>query len=318
MNIEQFEVFRTIAQTKSFTKAANILNFTQPAISSQIKLLEKKFNVSLFERTNNGVRLTEAGKKFYDYGDRILTLYTQMENDISKLSGQQNRECIKVGASYTAGNYYLPSSIINYKERNPNINIRLEISNIDDIIEKVRNRIIDLGVIEGEIEGADLNKSKIKSIKLVLIAPPTGKWLDINSITVDELRKEPFIAREEESSFRQFISNYLTSKGINIDKFNILTEITSFEAIKYAVMDHKGVAIVPSPVVEKELREGYLKQIKVEDLYLYWDMNIIYRANESLIGYKEDFINYISEPQQPSTLKETENEEIRNQRLRFI
>ena len=102
MNVEQFEIFRTIAQVKSFTKAAKILNFTQPAISSQIKVLEQHYNISLFERCNNGVKLTEAGKKFYEYGDKILALYEQMENDIAGLSGL-DKENIIIGASYTIG-----------------------------------------------------------------------------------------------------------------------------------------------------------------------------------------------------------------------
>lgn len=105
MNIEQFEVFRTIAQAKSFTKAAKILNFTQPAISSQVKTLEQNLNTTLFERCNTGVKLTEAGRKFYEYGERILAIYAEMEREIANISGH-NKEFINVGASYTAGNYF--------------------------------------------------------------------------------------------------------------------------------------------------------------------------------------------------------------------
>lgn len=115
MNVEQFEIFRTIAQVRSFTKAAKILNFTQPAISSQIKILEQHYNIALFERCNNGVKLTEAGKKFYEYGNKILALYEQMENDIASISGV-NKEHINIGTSYTAGNYYLPNAILAFKE----------------------------------------------------------------------------------------------------------------------------------------------------------------------------------------------------------
>lgn len=86
MNIEQFEVFKTVAEVKSFTKAAKLLNFTQPAISSQIKVLEQTYQVILFERNNSGVRLTDAGRKFYEYGLRILSLYAEMEQEIGRLS----------------------------------------------------------------------------------------------------------------------------------------------------------------------------------------------------------------------------------------
>jgi DNA-binding transcriptional LysR family regulator len=89
MNIEQFVVFKTVAEVKSFTKAAKLLNFTQPAISSQIKILEQTYQVVLFERNNSGVRLTDAGHKFYEYGLRILGLYAEMEEEIAQLSARK-------------------------------------------------------------------------------------------------------------------------------------------------------------------------------------------------------------------------------------
>lgn len=149
MNIEQFEIFRTIAQAKSFTKAAKILNFTQPAISSQVKMLEQNFNVALFERCNTGVKLTEAGRKFYEYGERILAIYAEMEREIANISGN-NREFINVGATFTAGNYFLPASIITFKELHDNVHIRLDIGHSIDIINAIKERSLDLGVVEGD------------------------------------------------------------------------------------------------------------------------------------------------------------------------
>lgn len=315
MNIEQFEVFRTIAQAKSFTKAAKILNFTQPAISSQIKLLEQNYNVILFERGNSGVKLTEAGKKFYEYGDRILALYDEMEREIAKITGI-NKENIHVGASHTAGNYFLPSSIITFKDLHPNGYIRLDIAHSHEIINSVKERSIDIGVVEGNLAyDRDLQIFKIKTNELVLIVPPRGKWLDINSISIEELMNEPFIAREEESSIRHFVSNYLKSQGMNFDDFNVVTEITNFEAIKQAVMRNKGVSLVPYPVVQRELAEGHLLRVEVKKLKLDWDMEVICRANESLTGLKEAFLKFITDP---DYVWKADNEQNINQKMRFI
>ncbi len=315
MNIEQFEVFRTIAQAKSFTKAAKILNFTQPAISSQIKSLEQNLNVSLFERGNSGVKLTEAGKKFYEYGEKILALYAEMEADIAKISGR-NMEFINVGASYTAGNYFLPASIITFKELNPNVHIRLDIGHSQDIIENIRDRSIDIGVVEGNLANdPDLRKFKIESNELVLIVPPRGNWLEKTSLTISDLLSEPFIAREEESSIRHFVDSYLQTLNLSFDDFNIVTEITNWEAIKEAVIRNKGVSLVPYPVVKREISEGRLLKIGVKDLELAWDMEVIVRANENFTGLKKSFLDFISNHE---SLWSAEKEHIINQKMRFI
>lgn len=296
MNIEQFEVFRTIAQVRSFSKAAKILNFTQPAISSQIKLLERTFKTSLCERGNNGVTLTEAGKVFYEYGDKILALQAELESEIAKLTGQK-KEFINVGASYSVGNYSLPCSIITFKEIYPNVHVRLDIGPTEEMLQKLKDRQIDIAVVEGNIvDTTGLDICKIDTNKVVLVVPPKGKWLDTESITISDLTKEPFIAREEESGIRHFADGYLKSFGYGFKYFNIVMEVTNFDAIKIAVMRNKGVSLVPYPTVQKEIAEGSLKMVEVVDLNLEWEMRIACRANESLTGLKETFLNYISIP----------------------
>ncbi len=274
MNIEQFEIFRTIAQAKSFTKAAKILNFTQPAISSQVKMLEQNFNVALFERCNTGVKLTDAGRKFYEYGERILALYAEMEREIANISGN-NKEFINVGASYTAGNYFLPSSIITFKELHENVHIRLDIGHSPDIINAIKERSLDLGVVEGDYYlDKDLDAYKVQSNELVIISPPNNRWFDSRVVTLEELMQAPFIAREAESSIRHFVESYLKTQGISFDDFNIITEISNFEAIKEAVMRNKGISLVPLPVVQREIQEGHLIRLEVKGLQLAWDMRV--------------------------------------------
>ncbi len=293
MNVEQFEIFRTIAQVKSFTKAAKILSFTQPAISSQIKLLEQHYNIALFERCNNGVKLTEAGKKFYEYGDKILALYEQMENDIAGLSGF-DKEDINLGASYTPGNYYLAKSILKFKEMHPNAYVRLNISNSQQITNKLKDRCLDIGIVEGNtFYDRDLDICKIGHSELVVIAPATDKWISKKSITIQEMFEEPFIASEEESILRNYIGNFLRTHTANYDDLNILMEATNPEAIKHAVINNNGISIVPYPAVERDLQQGRICQIEIEELNLSWDISVICRANESLTGLKKHFLDYL-------------------------
>lgn len=315
MNIDQFEVFRTIAQAKSFTKAAKILNFTQPAISSQVKMLEQNFNVALFERGNTGVKLTEAGRKFYEYGERILALYAEMEREIANISGH-NKEFINVGASYTAGNYFLPSSIITFKELHDNVHIRLDIGHSNDIINSIKDRSLDLGVVEGDYYlDKDLDVYKVKSNELVIISAPNNRWFHSRLVTLEELMQIPFIAREEESSIRHFVDSSLKTQGISFEDFNIITEISNFEAIKEAVMRNKGISLVPLPVVQREIQEGHLIRLEVKGLRLAWDMKVVIRANETLTGLKEEFLQFITDP---NTMWKAESDYNQNQKMRFI
>lgn len=317
MNIEQFEIFRTIAQVKSFTRAAKILNFTQPAISSQIKSLEQYYNVELFERGSSGVKLTEAGKKFYEYGEKILALFNEMESEIAKISGS-TKEFIKVGASNSPGNYFLPSAIKIFKERNPNAYIRVNIAHSYEIIEALKERSLDIGVIEGDMSyGPEIERYKVSSNKLVLVAPAVSKWNKIRNISINELMSEPFITREEESTLRYLFNSYLKSIGYNLDDMNIVMEITNWEAMKEAVLRNVGLAIIPYPVVEREIKEGRLREITLEgeNLQLSWNIEVVIRSGENLTGLKKELFDFLTSP---NTLWIAESEQITKNKMRFI
>ena len=296
MNIEQFKIFKTIAEVKSFTKAAKKLSFTQPAISTQIKILEQNFDLALFERHNHGVQLTEAGRIFYGYGDRILALYEEMEQDLAKIKGQ-NKEVINIAACDTAGNYILPSIVINFKELHPQACLRLEVAHTQDIIEKLKHRHLDIGIIEGKIPKDDktLSSINIYDDKLVLVVPRKNKWLrDKKSISLDKLINEPFIAREEGSCIRNVLDAKLAKLGRSFDEFNVVAEFNNYEAIKQAVINNNGVALMPESVARRELDEGLLWRVYVDELKISWHIKAIWRQNELQTGNKKQFLEYIT------------------------
>lgn len=295
MNIEQFEIFKTITEVKSFTKAAKKLNFTQPAISTQIKILEQNYDVALFERHNHGVQLTEAGEKFHEYGDRILALYEEMEQEIAKIKGH-SKEIINIAACDTAGNYILPSIVISFKEIHPQACLRLEVAHSEDIINKLKQKQLDIGIIDGEIpeDYKCLSAVDIYSDNLVLVVPNRHRWLKRKAITIQELIAEPFIAREERSCVRNVINSSLEKIGVSFSEFNLVTEFNNYEAIKQAVINHKGVALMPSSVVQRELDEEILYKVNVEKLKTDWSIKAVWRNNETLTGCKKQFLDFVS------------------------
>jgi DNA-binding transcriptional LysR family regulator len=295
MNIEQFEIFKTITEVKSFTKAAKKLNFTQPAISTQIKILEQNYDIALFERHNHGVQLTEAGQKFFEYGDKILALYEEMEHELTKIKGH-TKEVINIAACDTAGNYILPSIVISFKELHPRACLRLEVAHFEDIITKLKQKQLDIGIIDGELPEPNkcLSAIDIYSDDLVLIVPNRHKWLERKSITIQELMAEPFIAREERSCIRNIIDSSLEKLNLSFSDFNLVTEFNNFEAIKQAVISHKGVALMPASVVQRELDERILFKVNVENLKTKWEIKAIWRNNELLTGIKKQFLDFVS------------------------
>ncbi|MGS0764485.1 LysR family transcriptional regulator [Syntrophomonas curvata] len=295
MNIEQFEIFKTITEVKSFTKAAKKLNFTQPAISTQIKILEQNYDIALFERHNHGVQLTEAGQKFFEYGDKILALYEEMEQELAKIKGH-SKEIINIAACDTAGNYILPSIVISFKELHPRACLRLEVAHFEDIINKLKQKQLDIGIIDGELpeENKCLSAIDIYSDDLVLVVPHRHKWLKRTAITVEELMAEPFIAREERSCIRNIIDSSLEKLDLSFADFNLVTEFNNFEAIKQAVINHKGVALMPASVVQRELDEGSLFKVNVENLKTKWKIKAVWRNNELMTGIKKQFLDFVS------------------------
>ncbi|SHG47046.1 DNA-binding transcriptional regulator, LysR family [Thermosyntropha lipolytica DSM 11003] len=317
MNIEQLEIFMTIAKVKSFTRAAKILNFTQPAISSQIKQLEKHYNVRLFERGSNGVTLTEAGRKFYEYAEKIMHLYSEMESEIARVSGHK-KELIKLGASFSPGNYFLPTAIKNFKGNYPQAYIRVNIGHSDEIVEGLQERVLDIGVVEGEIkEARDLERYKVSSNQLILVADIHSRWRNVDEIAIAELVNEPFITREEECSLRYFLNSYLKTLGYDMNDMNIIMELTNWEAIKQAVMKNLGLAVIPYPVVERELKERKLKRIRLKDgeLRFTWDTEVLIRRDEKLTGLKKVFFDFLISPYM---VWKTEEELVERNKMLFI
>src|SRR3990170_608468 len=164
----RLQVFHTVARLLSFTKAAESLHMTQPAVTFQIRQLEEYFNTRLFDRTHNKISLTEVGQRVFDYADRIISLYSEMDNRVRELTGDVSGIVI-IGASTTIAEYVLPSLLGEFRKAHANINIRLKISNSDGIVHMVEDNTIDVGIVESPISNKNLVVEVCWHDKLVFI-----------------------------------------------------------------------------------------------------------------------------------------------------
>jgi DNA-binding transcriptional LysR family regulator len=259
----RLQVFHTVARLLSFTKAAESLHMTQPAVTFQVRQLEEYFNTRLFDRTHNRISLTDAGRRVFEYADRILSLYTEMENAAREVTGDV-RGVLMLGASTTIAEYMLPALLGEFKARYPEVTIRLQVGNTDAIVTMVENNTIDLGVVEAPVHNKNLAVETCRMDQMVLLVPPRHPLAGEKSVPISRLLDYPFISREEGSGSREVIMEHLHHCGLDPHGLQIVMELGSPEAIKGAVEADMGISVLSCATVAKELKLGTLVALHME------------------------------------------------------
>ncbi len=293
----RLQVFHTVARLLSFTKAAESLHMTQPAVTFQVRQLEEYFNTRLFDRTHNRISLTEAGERVYKYADRIFSLYAEMENSVRDLTGEVSGVLL-LGASTTIAEYMLPALLGDFKAKYPEVSIRLQVANTDGIVSMVENNVIDLGVVEAPVSNKNLVVENCRMDQMVLIVPPGHELATEKSVPITELTRYPYICREEGSGTREVMLESMTAAGANPADLNIVMELGSPEAVKGAVEAGMGISILSRATIEKELKLGSLIAINLEHpierpfSFVHQKQKFRLRAMEMLLDFAR---NYCSE-----------------------
>lgn len=253
----RLQVFHCVAGVLSFTRAAEILHMTQPAVTHQIRQLEEELNARLFDRANNKIKLTAAGEQVLEYAERIMSLYGQMSESVKALTGDRTG-LITIGASTTIAEYMLPGLLGEFGRNFPDVQIRLRVANTDAIVSLVADNSIDLGVVEGEVDNQLLKVERCQEDELQVMIPPGHKLADHEKITPQALMAYPFIHREDGSGTRSVIERYLQEHGVDGNSLNCPFELGSTEAVKGAVQAGMGITIVSGATVSRELALGLL------------------------------------------------------------
>jgi DNA-binding transcriptional LysR family regulator len=292
MEDHKLKVFCTVAETKSFSKASEIIHLTQPAVSLQIQALEELYETKLFDRSSSMVSLTSSGEVLYRYAKEILALYAAAEKNIGELTGLV-KGSISVGASSTIGNYLLPSVIADFRRTHPKIKIHLFVGNTKRIIELLNSGNIDFGMVEGDVTRQKLLVEKLLKDELVVIIPALHPWAKRKEISIYDVTKEPFILREEGSGTRQIIEKYFNKHGISTHDMKASMMLGSTVAIKEAVESGMGISIVSRWAARKESKYGSLKLLSIKEENLFREFSLI--SQKSAIGSHavDEFLTYL-------------------------
>ncbi len=289
----RLQVFHTVARLLSFTKAAETLHMTQPAVTFQIRQLEEHFNTRLFDRTHNRISLTAAGDRVFEYAEKIITLYGEMDSRVRELTGDVSGILI-IGASTTIAEYVLPGLLGEFRLRYPDVNVRLSVSNSLGIVHLVENNSVDVGIVESPVSNKNLAVEVCWEDELMFICPPHHPMAKKKAMPVQELVTLPYLCREEGSGTRDVISEYLSQNGIHLNELNLCMEFGSPESIKSAVEAGLGVSIVSRATVGKELK---LKTLVALPLVppLVRPFSFVYQRQKFRLRAVEEFMNFAHE-----------------------
>lgn len=253
-------IFRTVALTRSFSKAAKMLNITQPAVSKCVKNIEEKYERAFFERKANSIELTADGVLFLEYVEKIIQLYNALEDEFQE--GDLLSGAIVLGASTTIANYILPKLTATIQKDYPDLKIDLIIANTLEIQQAILKKEINLGIVEGHNHNTRLHYEKFVKDELVL----TSKYSQqpAETITPDDLSTMPVIAREIGSGTREVIENNLHKHQIPIPDYHSV--MGSTESIKNYLLNSETCSFLSIHSIQQELKEGRLRIIDIEDL----------------------------------------------------
>jgi len=270
----RLQVFHAVAKHLSFTKAAETLFMTQPAVTFQIKQLEEHLNTRLFDRAQGRIALTPAGQLALDYAERILALSAELDTRLKEMSGHAAGPLL-IGASMTIGEYVLPQLIGKFKAQFPAVVPTLFVGNSEAVQERVAERSLDLGFIEGDTHLSSLQNEVCCEDELQVVCAPSHPLAKEPYALPSSLTRHPYISREAGSGTRAVIDRYLQKAGVALDSLSVVVELGSPEAIKGLAATGMGFAIMSRVIVAKELQLGQLAQIPLRPR-LMRDFSVVY------------------------------------------
>ena len=243
-----------------------------------------------FDRTHNRISLTTAGHLVKDYADQIISLYSEMDNEVRKLTGDVLGPLV-LGASTTIGEYVIPSILGQYQNKFPDVAVRLHVANTEGVLHMVESNEIDIGIVEGPVSNKNLVSRVCWNDELVIVTPPGHALVSAGPVSVEEVVKYPFISREEGSGTREVILEYLQSAGLDMSDLNLTMEFGSPESIKSAVSAGLGISILSIATLDKELELGRLAKVSL-DPPLKRPFSIVYQRQKFRLRAMDEFLEF--------------------------
>jgi DNA-binding transcriptional LysR family regulator len=291
MNLNQVQVFCTVAKHLSYSMAAEELFITQPAVSQQVKALERQLNVKLFERVGNKLFLTEAGEMVLPHGQALLTSRAEMEQTLAMLRGS-GRGRLALGANTTGGMYVAPAIVRALRDLSPEVEATLQIETTNRILERVMQNMIDVAIVTGPVEDRRFAIRDLCQDEVYLIVSPSHPFAGRGSVSPAEAAAEDFAVPEPGSRTRLLIEQAFAERG---HKLRVTMQLPGTEAVKKAVESNLAVAMVSRYSVPRELALGVLARVPIDGLVLDRPIHILHRKGKHLSPLARRFLTFAQE-----------------------
>jgi DNA-binding transcriptional LysR family regulator len=285
MDFDQLKTFLEVAKLGSFSRAAEKVLRSQPAVSAQIRQLEQEYGQKLFDRNTKSVRLTPAGEVVLDYARQLLALRMTSVQAASDLNGVPTGT-LSIGANEGTFLYVLPKVFAEYHRKFPKVRISVYRSFTHKVSEKVEEGAIDLGVLTMPVKSPSLAATPVFRDRILLMVGPRSPLFNHSSVTLEELAQQSLIMPKT-GSIRKLIEKNLRPYR---EKLNITMELTSVVMIKQFVMDGFGVSLISASFAGKNVQRGEARLLKIEGLDLWRELALVYRKDRSLPLVASSFV----------------------------
>jgi DNA-binding transcriptional LysR family regulator len=286
MQIDSFKVFCDLAETESFTKAAQINNVTQSAVSQQISSLERQFKSLLIERSKKKFRLTREGQVLYEYSKQIIQTYDSLHNRLQEIKDIISGT-IRVATIYSIGLHDLPPYLKKFLKLFPTVNVHVEYRRANQVYEDVLGNVVDLGLVAYPTKDPKLDIIPLRRDTLVLICHPHHAFAKAKSVQLNQLAGQKFISFEPDIPTRKAIDKILKDHSVEVET---VMEFDNIETVKRAVEIEAGISIVPQATITQEVAKQTLAEVRIEGHELYRPLAALYKKNKVLSPAMKQFL----------------------------
>lgn len=286
----RLKVFHTVAVYLNFSKAAELLYISQPAVSKNIKELETELDIKLFERIAGKVKLTDAGRIVLTYAESVFELEKELTFNLSTLK-QKYSGRLKLGASTTIGQYILPPILARFHEEYPEIELSLLNDNTEKVEKALLDNEIDIAIVEGSSKNSLIKYIPFVKDEIVAIVHTSQLLSERDEISIDELKTMPLVLREEGSGSLAVITNKLREHGVKLTDMNIVLHLGNTESIKSYLAHSNAMALISIHAVTKEIKNGEFKIIDISNLTVNRVFYFIHTHGQ-LSGLSEKFLHF--------------------------
>ena len=291
MDTRQLEAFCAVVDRRSFSQAAARLGVSQPAVSLQVRALEKRLGTQLLDRSGRRVEPTEAGWRLYRGAQKLLTLEEQIESDVASIADGDLQGQLVLGASTGPAAIAVPLLLCEFQRENTGVHVSLTVSDTHTVVERVASRELELGIVGASRRYRGVRFEPFFSDEVILACPPGHRFAG-RAVSVNELRDEPLILMQEGAGVRQIIEDTLRRSGVRLRDLDVRLELGLQESVRHAVEAGYGVTFISRTAVESNLEAGTLTEARVQGLEATREISLASATGRSRSRVAEEFVTF--------------------------